>query len=328
MVERALQLEMYRKMLLIRGFEEKIKEVYAGGFMAGLAHLYDGEEAVAVGACAALQDSDYITSTHRGHGHCIAKGGDVSRMMAEVMGRTTGYCKGKGGSMHIFDISLGILGANGIVAGGIPIATGAGLKAKLMGTGQVVASFFGDAATNQGTWHEAINMAGLWKLPVIFVCENNGYGISVSQARHQAIKDVAVRAAAYGMPGVVCDGMDVLDVYQKVNDAVQRARRGEGPTLVECKTYRYGGHSCGEPGTAYRSKEEIAAWRDKDPLPRFKAQLLAEGTATAAELEEIEQGVTAQLEAAVEYGKASPLPAPEEALDDIYVDQPGGGNVR
>jgi pyruvate dehydrogenase E1 component alpha subunit len=319
MVEGERKIEMLRKMLLIRGFEERIKEVYAGGLMAGLAHLYDGEEAVAVGACAALQDSDYITSTHRGHGHCIAKGGDVRRMMAEVMGRKTGYCQGKGGSMHIFDLSLGILGANGIVAGGIPIATGAGLKAKLQKTGQAVICFFGDAATNQGTFHEAANMAGLWKLPVVYLCENNLYGISVSQPRHQAIKDVTVRAAGYGMPGVVADGMDVLDVYQKVTEAVERARRGEGPTLVECKTYRYGGHHCGEPGTAYRTKEEIAAWRDKDPLPRFSAQLISEGTLTAAELAELEQSVAALLDEAVEFGKASPLPAPEDALNDVYV---------
>lgn len=319
MVERELKIEMLRKMLLIRGFEERIKEVYAGGLMAGLAHLYDGEEAVAVGACAALRKDDYIASTHRGHGHVIAKGGDVRRMMAEVMGRRTGYCKGKGGSMHIFDLGLGILGANGIVAGSIPIATGAGLQAKLRKTGQVVVSFFGDAATNQGTFHEAINMAGLWKLPVIFLCENNGYGISVSQARHQAIKDVAVRAAGYGMPGVIADGMDVLDVYAKVQEAVDRARRGDGPTLVECKTYRYGGHHCGESGLTYRTKEEVAAWRDRDPIPRFTAQLVSEGVLSAEQVAELERSVAALLDEAVEFGKASPLPAPEEALDDVFV---------
>jgi pyruvate dehydrogenase E1 component alpha subunit len=320
MVNRDLQLEMLRKMLLIRGFEGRIKEVYSQGFMAGLAHLYDGEEAVAVGACSAIGESDYITSTHRGHGHCVAKGGDVARMMAEVLGRTTGYCKGKGGSMHIFDINLGILGANGIVAGSIPIATGAALRAKLEKTGQVVVCFFGDAATNQGTFHEAINMAGLWKLPVIFVCENNLYGISVSQARHQAIKDVAVRGAAYGMPGVIADGQNVLDVYSKVSAAVERARAGEGPTLVECKTYRYGGHSCGEPGTGYRSKDEIAAWKEKDPIKLFSTQLVGSGVITQAELAEIEASVDALLDEAVKYAKESPLPAPEDALADLYVE--------
>ncbi len=323
MAGRELQLEMLRKMMLIRGFEERVKQVYAAGLMAGLAHLYDGEEAVAAGACAALADTDYITSTHRGHGHCIAKGGDVRRMMAEVMGRRTGYCKGKGGSMHIFDLSLGILGANGIVAGGIPIATGAGLQAKLARTGQVTVCFFGDAATNQGTFHEAVNMAGLWKLPVVYVCENNLYGISVSQARHQAIADIAVRAAAYGMPGVVADGMDVLDVYEKVREAVDRARRGEGPTLVECRTYRYGGHHCGEPGTAYRTREEIAAWRDRDPLPRFIARLKEDGLLSDAELTRLEQEVARLLDEAVEFGKASPWPAPEEALEDVFVEQSG-----
>ncbi|MGE5623639.1 MAG: thiamine pyrophosphate-dependent dehydrogenase E1 component subunit alpha [Methanocella sp.] len=319
-VERELQVEMLRRMLLSRGFEERIKQVYAAGLMAGLAHLYDGEEAVAVGACAALGPDDYLTSTHRGHGHCIAKGGDVRRMMAEVMGRRTGYCKGKGGSMHIFDLSLGILGANGIVAGGVPIAAGAGLAAKLRKTGRVVVCFFGDAATNEGAFHEAVNMAGLWKLPVVFVCENNLYGISVSQMRHQAIKDVSVRGAAYGMPGVVADGMDVLDVYVKVREAVDRARRGEGPTLVECKTYRYGGHHCGEPGTAYRSKEEIASWKERDPIVRFKAEVLGRGFLGETELAALEAEVNAQLDEAVEYGKSSPLPAPEEALEDVYAE--------
>lgn len=320
MLERQLLTEMFRRMLLIRSFEERIKQVYAEGLMAGLAHLYDGEEAVAVGACAALKPTDYITSTHRGHGHCIAKGGDVRRMMAEVMGRETGYCRGKGGSMHIFDLSLGILGANGIVAGGLPIATGAALQAKLRKTGQVVVAFFGDAATNQGTFHESVNMAGLWRLPVVYVCENNLYGISVSQARHQAVRDVAVRAEGYGMPGVVADGMDVLDVYAKVREAVARARRGEGPTLVECKTYRYGGHHCGEPGTAYRAKEEIAAWRDRDPLRRFRAYLTEHGVLTADEAAKLEREAAALLDEAVEYGKAGPWPAPEEALEDVYAE--------
>lgn len=316
---RELQSEMLRKMLLIRGFEEKIKYLFTRGAMAGFSHLYDGQEAVAVGACSALTRDDYITSTHRGHGHCIAKGGDVAKMMAEVLGRATGYCKGKGGSMHIFDASLGILGANGIVAGGLPMGTGAGLKSKLTGSGQVAVCFFGDGTTNQGTFHESLNMAGLWKLPVVYVCENNGYGISVSQARHQAIRDVVVRAAGYGMPGAVADGNDVLDVYDKASAAVERARRGDGPTLLECKTYRYGGHHVGDPGSLYRTNDEVAAWRAKDPIPRMVAHVLESGVMDEGEVEQMKRGVDAAIEAAAEYALASPLPEPEDALDDLFI---------
>jgi pyruvate dehydrogenase E1 component alpha subunit len=314
-----LQIEMLRKMMLIRAFEEKIKYLFTRGAMAGFSHLYDGQEAVAVGGCAALTRDDYITSTHRGHGHCIAKGGDVAKMMAEVLGRRTGYCKGKGGSMHIFDASLGILGANGIVAGGLPMGTGAGLKAKLTGSGQVTMCFFGDGTTNQGTFHESLNMAGLWRLPVVYVCENNGYGISVSQARHQAIRDVAVRAEGYGMVGAIADGNDVLDVYEKASAAVERARRGEGPTLLECKTYRYGGHHVGDPGTLYRSNEEVAAWRAKDPIPRMIAHVLDSGVMTQAEVDTLKAEVDAEIEAAAAYSLESPLPEPEEALDDLFI---------
>ncbi len=316
---RELQSEMLRKMLLIRGFEEKIKYLFTRGAMAGFSHLYDGQEAVAVGACSALTRDDYITSTHRGHGHCIAKGGDVAKMMAEVLGRATGYCKGKGGSMHIFDASLGILGANGIVAGGLPMGTGAGLKSKLTGSGQVAVCFFGDGTTNQGTFHESLNMAGLWKLPVVYVCENNGYGISVSQARHQAIRDVVVRAAGYGMPGVVADGNDVLDVYDKASAAVERARRGDGPTLLECKTYRYGGHHVGDPGSLYRTNDEVSAWRAKDPIPRMVAHVLESGVMDEGQVEQMKRGVDAAIEAAAEYALASPLPEPEDALDDLFI---------
>jgi len=317
---RELQIEMLRKMILIRAFEEKMKLLFTHGFMAGFSHLYDGQEAVAVGVCSVLTPEDYITSTHRGHGHCIAKGGDVSKMMAEVLGRRTGYCKGKGGSMHIFDASIGILGANGIVAGGLPMATGAGLKAKLTGSGQVTACFFGDGTTNQGTFHESLNMAGLWKLPVVYVCENNGYGISVSQARHQAIKDIAIRAAGYGMAGVIADGNDVLDVYAKAKEAVERARRGEGPTLLECKTYRYGGHHVGDPGTLYRSNEEVAEWRRKDPIDRMVKHVLSSGIMTEAEVDQVRTAVDDEIEAAVECAMNSPMPDPEEALEDLFVD--------
>ncbi|MCR4424608.1 MAG: thiamine pyrophosphate-dependent dehydrogenase E1 component subunit alpha [Firmicutes bacterium] len=318
MVDPEFQVEMLRKMMLIRGFEERVRDLYASGYMAGLAHLYIGEEAVAVGVCSALDQTDFITSTHRGHGHCIAKGGDVRKMMAEVMGRSTGYCKGKGGSMHIFDVKLGILGANGIVAGGIPMATGAALASKLKGSRQVTACFFGDGATNQGTFHESLNMAGLWKLPVVYVCENNLYGISVSQTRHQAIKDVAVRASSYGMPGVTVDGNDVLAVYDAAKEAVERARSGGGPTLLECKTYRHGGHHCGEPGTAYRPQDEIAAWKNADPITRMVDRLISSGILEPKDVREIQGAVDSLLLEAVEYAKGSPLPAPEEALEDLY----------
>lgn len=221
--------------------------------------------------------------------------------------------------MHIFDSRLGILGANGIVAGSIPMGTGAGLKSKLKKTGQVAVCFFGDGATNQGTFHESLNMAGLWKLPVVYVCENNLYGISVSQARHQPIRDIAVRAAGYGMPGVIADGNDVLDVYEKASAAVERARRGDGPTLLECKTYRYGGHHIGDPGTLYRSDEEVEAWRRKDPIKRMIAHVVDSGIMSEDEIEQMNQDVESILEAAVQYAVDSPLPEPEEALDDLFV---------
>jgi TPP-dependent pyruvate/acetoin dehydrogenase alpha subunit len=240
-------IEMYRTMKKIREFETKAAELFAEGSIPGFVHLYIGEEAVATGVCANLKDSDYITSTHRGHGHIIAKGGDLKYMFAELFGKATGYCKGKGGSMHIADADRGILGANGIVGAGHNIAVGAGLSAKYRGTDQVCVCFFGDGSTNQGTFHESLNLASIWKLPVIFVCENNLYGISMHQSRHQAIQDVADRAVAYNIPGVVVDGNDVLAVYEAAKEAIDRARNGQGPTLIECKTYRQRGHFEGDP---------------------------------------------------------------------------------
>lgn len=315
------RLRMYRQMLTIRYFEEKIVEVYAQGLMPGLAHLYIGEEAVAVGVCTALRPDDLITSTHRGHGHCIAKGGDVRRMMAEMFGKSTGYCHGKGGSMHISDIDLGIVGANGVVGGGIPLATGAALSAQLRRSGQVVACFFGDGASNNGTFHECLNMAAVWRLPVIYVCENNGYGISVSQQRHQAIQDIAVRAESYGMPGMVVDGNDLEAVYEAAREAVNRAREGGGPTLLECKTYRLRGHHEGDPnrGTRYRSREEITAWEEKCPLKCYEAKLLASGI-TPTQLEEIKTQVKQAIEEAVEYANNSPFPSLAEALENVYAE--------
>jgi len=309
--------EMHRKMLEIRLFEEKVFELYGQNLVPGTIHLYLGEEAVAVGVCNALRNDDYITSTHRGHGHCIAKGAELKRTMAEILGKKTGYCKGKGGSMHIADFSIGMLGATAVVGAGLPIAVGAGLSVKLRGTDQVVACFFGEGASNQGTFHESINMASTWKLPVIFVCENNLYAMGTRQSRVMAIENVADRAVAYGIPGVVVDGNDVLAVYEATQKAVERARKGEGPTLIECKTYRHKGHSRVDPAK-YRPKEEVEEWLAKDPIKRFKEKLMQTNTLTEPEFQQIEKEVSAEIEEAVKFAMESPYPAPEEALEDVY----------
>lgn len=310
-------IEMYRMMVKIRLFEEKVFELYAQNLVPGTIHLYTGQEAVAVGVCSALRKDDYITSTHRGHGHCIAKGADVKRVMAEILGKKTGYCKGKGGSMHIADFSIGMLGATAVVGAGIPIAAGAGLSIKLRGTDQVVACFFGDGASNQGTFHEGINMAAIWSLPVIFVCENNLYAMGTRVSMVMLIENIADRAAAYGIPGVVVDGNDVLAVYEATLRAAERARRGEGPTLIECKTYRHRGHSRVDPAK-YRPKEEVEAWLARDPIKRFREKLLGLNVLTEAEIQQIDREVAAEIDEAVQYAMESPYPAPEEALEDVY----------
>jgi pyruvate dehydrogenase E1 component alpha subunit len=309
--------EMYKRMLEIRFFEEKVFDLYAQNLVPGTIHLYLGEEAVAVGVCSLLRKDDYITSTHRGHGHCIAKGAELKRTMAEILGKKTGYCKGKGGSMHIADFKIGMLGATAVVGAGLPIAVGAGLSAKLRKTDQVVACFFGEGASNQGTFHESINMASIWKLPVIFVCENNLYAMGTRQSRVMAIENVADRAVAYGIPGVVVDGNDVLAVYETTQKAVERARKSEGPTLIECKTYRHKGHSRVDPAK-YRPKEEVEEWLAKDPIKRFKEKLLQTNTLTESEIQQIEKEVSDEIEEAVKFAMESPYPAPEEALEDIY----------
>jgi pyruvate dehydrogenase E1 component alpha subunit len=309
---------MYRKMLMIRRFDEKAVELYQAGELPGFLHPYIGEEATAVGVCANLRKDDYITSTHRGHGHLIAKGGRMDKMMAELHAKSTGYCKGKGGSMHIADVSLGILGANGIVGAGIPIATGAALSAKMRKTDQVVASFFGDGASNQGTFHEALNLASIWELPVVFVCENNQYGMGTPQKQHQKIKDISVRADAYAMPGISIDGNDIIEVYETANEAISRARAGDGPTLIECKTYRLKGHHVGDPGTSYRTRNEVEEWQQRDPIPRLKTLLLKEETVSESELEAIEAEVLEELQKAIQFAKDSQSPEPEDALDDLF----------
>lgn len=308
---------IYERMCLIRNLEERVVDGLMKAKIPGIAHLYEGEEAIAVGACAQLTDRDYITSTHRGHGHCIAKGVDVKKMVAELYGRATGACKGKGGSMHIADIDKGMLGANGIVGAGGPIACGAGLSAKTRGSDQVTVCFFGDGAAEQGTMHEAMNFANVLKLPVIFMCENNGYAESTPASYHCSVGDICSRAVAYGMPGVKIDGADAFAVYEATGTAVDRARRGEGPTLIEAKAFRYYGHYVGDP-KKYMTKEEMDGHRASDPIDKFRKRVLQDGLATAAELEKLDRRVKATLDEAVDYAESSPWPAPEELSKDVY----------
>lgn len=317
-LEKGKMIKIFRKMLEIRHFEEKVYDLYGQNLVPGTIHLYAGQEAVAAGVCANLRKDDYITSTHRGHGHCIAKGAKLSKVMAEILGKKTGYCKGKGGSMHIADFSIGMLGATAVVGAGIPIAAGAGLSIKLRKTDQVVACFFGEGASNQGTFHEGINIAAIWKLPVLFVCENNLYAMGTRQSRVMAIQNVADRAAAYGIPGIVVDGNDVIAVYEAARKAVDRARSGEGSTLLECKTYRHKGHSRFDPAT-YRPKEEIEEWLKRDPIRRFRAKLLELKTLNEVEADKIEGEVVAVVEDAVRFAIESPYPSPEEALEHVYI---------
>ena len=310
-------LDMYRIMVRIRRFEERVSQEFAAGNIPGSVHVYIGEEAVATGAIAHLRTDDYIMSTHRGHGHLIAKGGQTNRMMAELFAKKTGYCQGKGGSMHIADLDIGMLGAAGIVGSGIPIATGAGLSARLRGTDQVTICFFGDGASNIGRFHEGINLAAVWKLPVIFICENNLWAVSVPTSTSLAIDDIADRGVGYGIPGVVVDGQDAMAVYDTVGEAVARARKGEGPTLIEAKTYRYRGHFEGDAGT-YRPKEEIEKWMARDPVRIFQEQLINTKGLTVKQAEEIDREILAEIDKAVQFAKESPFPEPEEALNNVY----------
>ena len=312
-------IDIYKTMLKIRKFEEVAMAGSAEGRIPGFIHLYIGEEAVATGVCSNLREDDYITSTHRGHGHIIAKGADIKLMMAELFGKATGICKGRGGSMHICDASKGILGANGIVGAGHDLVLGAGLSVKYRGTDQVAICFFGDASTNQGTFHESLNLASVWKLPIVYVCENNGYGISMSQKRHMAITDIADRGVAYNIPGVVVDGNDVLAVSQAATEAIKRAREGKGPTIVECKTYRQRGHFEGDPGT-YKPKEEQAAWVKKDPIPRFEKYIIENGILSEEGIKEIGADIDSIIKEALEFANNSSWPEVESALEDVYTD--------
>ncbi len=309
---------MYRKMLTIRIFEEIVFDVYRKGLMPGLAHLSDGQEATPVGVCATLHPDDTITSTHRGHGHIIAKGGRVEPMMAEVMGRVTGYCRGKGGEMHIADVSLGILGANGIVGGGIGIAAGSAFTAKREGKGRVSVAFFGDGAINQGIWYETANIAVLWKLPLIYVCENNQYTEFTHFKKLTAGEGLGARARAMGMKSLEVDGNDVLAVYQAAHELVGAARKGKGPATLICNTFRYGGHHVGEPGTGYRSKEEIAEWKAKDPLPRFENILLEHKVISPADIEAMHDEVLTRVQASVTTAQQAPFPDVKEAGEHVF----------
>lgn len=308
---------MYRKMREIREFEEKLYYLFLTGSMPGTIHQYTGQEAIAVGVCENLRRDDYITTTHRGHGHYIAKGAPLKELMAELFGKKTGCCKGMAGSMHISKLNVGMLGTGGIVGAGIPIATGAALSAQLRETDQVVACFFGEGAVNTGAFHEGVNLAAIWKLPVIFICENNLYAFSTPMKHMTLLKDVATRAKGYGIPGVVVDGNDVLLVYKATRRAVERARKGKGPTFMECKTYRYKGHARFDPAT-YRPKEESEDWLRKDPIPRFETYLIRAGILTEKEAKDIQKDIKGRIEEALEFAKSSPDPNPDDELKYIY----------
>jgi pyruvate dehydrogenase E1 component alpha subunit len=311
--------EMLHKMMLIRAFDELAIQLRSAGKIYGTVHPYVGQEAVAVGVCANLNHTDRVTSTHRGHGHCIAKGADIKRMMAELFGRVDGYCKGKGGSMHIADFAIGMLGANGIVGGGLPIATGAALAAQLEGRGRVAVCFFGDGAVAEGEFHEALNIAATWALPIVFVCENNHYAANNAVQVQHPEPDLAGHAAAYGMPGASIDGNDVLAVYEATRTAVDRARAGDGPSLIECKTYRWYFHAMrNAPPPETRPAAEIAEWKRRDPIARLTADLLARGLSSEGKLHDLKQRIEAELEEAVAFADASPFPDPNDLLQDMF----------
>ena len=315
-ISKAALEEMYKKMLHVRKFEEKVAYFFSMGMIHGTTHLYVGEEATGVGACGALEEKDLITSTHRGHGHCIGKGIDLNKMMAELLGKETGYCKGKGGSMHIADLSRGNIGANGVVGGGMPIAVGAALTTKMKKIDRVVVCFFGDGAANEGSFHESLNLAAVWNLPVIFICENNLYGMSVSTAKSMKIQNIADRAGAYGIPGKVIDGNNILEVYHAVMEAKEYVKEN-GPILLEAKTYRWLGHSKSD-ANVYRTKEEIAQWRKKCPVERLKKHLLETEISTIEVLEHIEKEATQEIEQAVEFAQNSPYPSLDTIMEDVY----------
>jgi len=318
-----LLMMMMRRMMTIRRFEETVAGLVQSAELLGMAHCYIGEDAVAVGACAALRDEDYITGNHRSHGHPIAKGGDIRRAMAELLGKKTGYCKGKGGSMHLADFEIGILGESGIVASALPVAVGAALGSKMQGNDRVVVSFFGDGASNQGACHEAMNLASIWKLPVIFLCENNQYAVTTSYRDTVAVENISDRAQAYNMPGVLVDGQDVMAMYEVTKEAVNRGRSGLGPTLIEARTYRYREHSEALDRILreeYRKAEEVAEWKERDPIDLFRTLLIEEGIATEDEIQKLQSDIHDAVEEALEFARESPYPEPDELFEDMYAD--------
>ena len=317
MIDKSTQLWIYRVMNEIRCFEEKAYEFFSENKLRGSVHLCTGEEAIASSVCAQLTDEDFITSTHRGHGHGIAKSGDLKAAMAELMGKETGFCKGRGGSMHIADLKKGNLGANAIVGGGLPIAVGGALAQSYLGKDNVTVAFFGDGASNQGTFHESINLASVWKLPVIFICENNQFAISVPVRQSTSVKDVSVRSAGYDIPGVTVDGNDVYAMYEAVQTAITRAKHGEGPTLIEAKTYRWRGHWTGDP-EVYRTREDVKACMAKCPISRMKKSMLDSGIASEPELEAIEEKAKSDVEEAAAFALASPEPDPATVMENVY----------
>jgi pyruvate dehydrogenase E1 component alpha subunit len=304
-------------MIRVRAFEERVRDLFAAGRLPGFVHLSIGMVAVAGGACGALRRDDYVLSTHRGHGHLVAKGADTARMMAELYAKRTGSCKGKGGSMHIADASVGVLGANGVVAGGLTVSTGVGLSIKQRRSGQVCVCFFGDGAANRGPVHEALNLAVIWKLPVIFLCENNGWASSTAHRYACAVQDIAARASGYGLAGVIVDGMDALAVYAAVKAAADRARSGGGPAFIEAKLVRWQGHYEGDP-QGYRDKREIVDGKARDPIQRLIGTLVSEGTLRAEDVAGLERAAQEEIDRAVAFGESSPLPAPEEAFEDLF----------
>ena len=317
MMDRERAGHIYSTMARIRAFEFKALKLFEENKLRGSVHLYIGEEAVASTVCSRLTNDDYIASTHRGHGHCIAKGARLDLAMAELMGKATGYCKGRSGSMHIADFTQGNLGANAIVGGGIPIAVGAALSAKMQKQDRIAVSFFGDGASNEGTFHESLNLASVWKLPIIFVCENNGYGISVPTWQSTSVENISERAKGYNMPGETVDGNDVEAIDAAFERALKRAKDGEGPSLIECKTYRWMGHWTGDPQT-YRTREEVEEWKRRDPMKRWRERLIAEGLYTEAELDDMLKAADEETEAATQFALNSPNPDPAHVLDDVF----------
>jgi len=318
MIDQKRLISVFRTMNQIRKFEEKAVQLFEENKLRGSVHVCIGQEAIPSTVCSLLRDEDYITSTHRGHGHCIAKGAELGKAMAELMGKATGYCKGRGGSMHIADLTKGNLGANAIVGGGLPIAVGGALAAQLRGTDQVTVAFFGDGASNTGIFHESINLAAVWKLPVIFICENNQFGISCHVSESTSVLDIGTsRGPAYGIPGLTIDGNDVLAINEAVEAAIDRAKAGEGPTLIECKTYRWYGHWIGDP-QVYRSREDVESWKLKCPIKRLREHLISESILTVEECDAIDRDAYNQVEEATKFALESPEPDPATVLEDVY----------